>query len=133
MKYVSAFIRVLDADGGPAVVDVTKVDSFKFSAPNRVRVYLSGCDAPLLIQSNVDKFGEQVDARRKQIWEAQHTVDSLKIQLLAEIRDNTKQAECDPLETIAMMKHAMFGDGTIVLPKPTVVTGDVKTDSPKGR
>lgn len=129
MKYVSALIRVLDAEGGPAVVDVTKVDSFKCSAPNRVRVYLSGCEAPLLIQSNVDKFGEQVNNRRKEIWEAQHAVDILKIQLLAEIRDNTKTQEYSAEEIVAQMKHAMYGDGSVVLP---MVTGEVKTDSPKG-
>ena len=129
MKYVSSLIRVLDADGGPAVVDVNKVDSFKFSAPNRVRVYLSGCEAPLLIQSNVDKFGEQVNNRRKEIWEAQHAVDSLKIQLLAEIRDNTKTQEYSAEEIVAQMKHAFYGDGSVRLP---IVTGDVTTDSPKG-
>lgn len=105
MKYVSSLIYLKNEDGCATAIDVNQIRNFQ-GTDNGTRVFMVGVEPFIEIGMKYNKFCDLVEQKRREIWEAQHAVDELKIQLLTEIRDNTKQPECNPTETVNQMRHA---------------------------
>lgn len=106
MGYVSSFIHVRDPNSHWVdAIDVNQI--IKITASNTVtRVYTNGDVPHVELYMEFDKFCKLVEDKRKELWEAQHAVDELKIQLLAEIRDNTKPIDCDSHELVNQIRRA---------------------------
>ncbi|EBY9763937.1 hypothetical protein D5W64_12560 [Salmonella enterica subsp. enterica serovar Saintpaul] len=110
MKYVSSLIYLKNEDGCAIAIDVNQIRNFQ-GTDNGTRVFMAGVEPLIEIGMKYNKFCDLVEQKRREIWEAQHAVDELKISLLAEIRDNTKSIECDPIELVNQMREQFLTGG----------------------
>lgn len=129
MKYVTSFIQVKNINDRLLSIDVNKI-AVVIDDGSQVHVYVEGTPDYVSVPMRFERFETLVEEKRRALWEAKHTVDSLQIQLLAEIKDNTKPQVFDAAELVAQLKHQMFGDGSVHMPSEDKT--EVTTSMPRG-